>query len=70
MALLLRVSLSTHCARQTLMSQKLSHVLYADLQAIQRLAAMPSVQAMVRSSPAGRFLDQQVCLTSLPALTE
>ena len=65
----LRVSLSTHPARQSQTSHKLSLVSYADLQAIQRLAAMPSVQAMVRSSPAGRFLDQQVCLTPLPALT-
>lgn len=30
-----------------------------DLQAIHRLAAMPSVEAMVRSSAAGRFLDEQ-----------
>ena len=34
------------------------------VQAIQRLAATHSVEAMVRSSPAGRFLDSQVCAHS------
>ena len=38
------------------------------MQAIQRLAATHSVEAMVLHSPAGRFLDPQVIVGMCPSM--
>lgn len=40
------------------------------VKAIQRLAATHSVEAMVRSSPAGRFLDSQVSAHMPPTVDD